>query len=191
MFCNWLKSVIERLRTAFTLTEWLVLLIGLIGFFGWAGDLSAKQKYIQSGVVMLLSATIIFPTLLCMKRSRLTKGYSLVAFGAIIVLWHAWLILKFSDELNLVANETIKVLVQMFTLASAGAGGSIIAADGDRHSTDREVQVERITITTDTQRIIDLHKLTLKQTRWIKTLCILSFLVLVLVSVVLSIVLLS
>jgi len=190
LFCNWLKSVIERLRTAFTLTEWLVLLIGLIGFFGWAGDLSAKQKYIQSGVVMLLSATIIFPTLLCMKRSRLTKGYSLVAFGAIIVLWHAWLILQFSEQLNLVANETIKVLVQMFTLASAGAGGSIIAADGDRHSTDREeVQVERITITSDTQRIIDLHKLTLKQTGWIRTLCILAFLVLV--GIVLNIVMRS
>lgn len=189
MLVNWFKSVMHRFCTAFTIPQWVILFFAILAFFYWAARLSVEREFVWAGVVLLASAAIIFPILLKMKRSRLTKGYSLVAFGALIVAWYTTLVIKFSLDLDPVAKDAMDVLIQMFTLASAGAGGSIIAADGDRNSTDREVQVERITITSDTQRIIDLHKLTLKQTGWIRTLCILAFLVLV--GIVLNIVMRS
>lgn len=165
------------------------LVIAVIFFLAGTAGFSLVGLPVIAGLIMVFSAVVIVFYLLEMKTDRMFKGYCLVAFGAFIVGWHAMLFATHS--MSEVATETLKLMVQLFTLSCAGAGGSLIAAHGDTSSTDREVQVQRFTLTSDSQRILDLQKLTLKQTRWIKTLCFLAFLVLVLVGVVLSIVLRS
>lgn len=165
------------------------LCIAFILFLGGTGGFSLVGLPVIAGLIMVFSAVVIVFYLLEMNTDRMYKGYCLVAFGAFIVAWHAMLFATHS--MGEVATESLKLMVQFFTLSCAGAGGSLIAAHGDTSSTDREVQVQRFTLTSDSQRILDLQKLTFTQTRWIKILCFLAFLVLVLVGVVLSIVLRS
>lgn len=146
-----------------------ILIFAVFFFIFVTGGLSIAGMRVGAGAVMLVSATLIFPILLEMKTSRVAKGYWLVGFGAFIVVWHAMVV--DSPTMGEATKNAFEVLVQLYTLACAGAGGSIIAAHGDRSSTDADAPSGQFTLTTDSKRILDLQKLTITLTTWVKTLC--------------------
>lgn len=110
-----------------------------------------------------------------MKASRVKKGLAILGFGAAVPVWSK---LLFHDAgLGEVATGSLEVMTQMFGLASAGAGGSIIAVHGDKLATDNEVISVPFQITSDTRRILELEQASRSQARWIKILCLLIGLV--------------
>ncbi|KAF0255756.1 hypothetical protein [Pseudomonas putida] len=159
----------HSLKGMFTPRRAVALALAAICFFAVTASLSLSGQRTAAGVIMLLSAAVIFPCLLEMNATRVVKGYWLVAFGAFIVVWHATVV--DSTELSETAKSAFQVMVQLFSLACAGAGGSIIATHGDKSSTDADTTSSQLMLTSDSQRLIELQKLSKKQTYWIKVLC--------------------
>lgn len=156
-------------KNVFTPTRLIVLAGSVFSFIFVTGGLSLAGWITCAGVVMIASSALIFPILLEMKTERVFKGYCLVGFGAFIVVWHAMVV--DSPSLSEVAKNSMQVLVQMFSIACGGAGGSIIAAHGDTSTTDAPIPPGRLSLSNDSQRILDLQSLTEKQTSLLKTLC--------------------
>lgn len=171
------------IKGVFSPKQLTVLSAAVFSFFvlTYGFRLAGEREF--AGVVMLLSAALIFPSLLLMKTTRITKGYWLVAFGAFVVFWHG--IAVDSPTLSKGYQQVFQLIVQVFSLASAGAGGSIIASEGDKSATDYDEPSGRFTLTTDSKRILDLQDLTLKHTFWVKKLCCLVSVLIVVVLVVL------
>lgn len=157
------------MKDVFTPTRLIVLVGSVFSFIFVTSGLSLAGWRTCAGVVMVASSALIFPILLEMKTERAFKGYWLVGFGAFIVVWHAMVV--DSPSLSEVARNSMQVLVQMFSIACGGAGGSIIAAHGDTSTTDAPIPPGRLSFSNDSQRILDLQSLTKKHTSWLKTLC--------------------
>lgn len=121
---------------------------------------------------LAFAACAVFTLLLEMKASRVKKGLSIIAFGAFVPVWSK--VLFHDAGLGEVAKGSVEVLTQMFSLASAGAGGSIVAVHGDKSATDNEVNSAPFQITSDTRRILELEQASRSQGRWIKMLCLLA-----------------
>lgn len=158
------KNVFTRARLGF-------LIIAVFCFFFVTGSLSVFGHRELAGAMMLFSATLIFPILLDMKTTRMVKGYWLVALGAFIVVWHTMVV--FDADQSEVTKNAFQALVQVFALACAGAGGSIIAAHGDTTTTEGEITPAQLTFTSDSKRILDLQELAKNQTKWLRTFCVL------------------
>lgn len=157
------------MKDVLTPTRLIVLAVSVFSFIVVTSGLSLAGWRTSAGGVMIVSAALIFPILLDMKTERVFKGYCLVGFGAFIVVWHA--VVVDSPLLSEVAKNSMQVLVQMFSIACGGAGGSIIAAHGDTSSTDAATPPGQLSFSSDSQRILNLQSLTKKQTSWLKTLC--------------------
>lgn len=124
-----------------------------------------------------LSACIIFYLLLEMKASRVAKGLSIIGFGAVVPVWSK--VLFWDANLGDVATGSMEVMTQLFSLASAGAGGSIIAVHGDKFASDSDTATAPFQITSDTRRILELEQASRSQGRWIRFLCLLNGLLVV------------
>ncbi|HFL7941103.1 TPA: hypothetical protein ACG5DM_004196 [Pseudomonas putida] len=95
---------------------------------------------IVSGYTLVISAAVLMAAALYWLQDRLTKGWSLVGlavtttwmYGYIIEPKFAALAPRPGDWISL-SVLMIKTLIECLNLACAGAGGSIIASDGEHN----------------------------------------------------------
>lgn len=156
-------------KSTFTTPHLCVLAVGLLLYLVVAAKLTIAQEPIWAMVALSFGAVIILRILLEMRATRIVKGFSFVAFGALTPVWVA---IIFQDlTMSSIQASTLEVLAQMFALASAGAGGSIIAVHGEKTATDSDIATAPFRITSDTRRILELEIQSSRLASWIKTLC--------------------
>lgn len=89
-----------------------------------------------SAMAYLLGAFTIFIFLVDNRDDRFLKGFFLIAYGVMIQFSYDLVFKKGLEGLHW--EENVKMLLLMLTIASSGAGGSLIATHSDRSSTDVE-----------------------------------------------------
>lgn len=128
------------------------------------------QWKILAVFLLTISSIAVFISLLEMNDERVGKGIWMICFAAVCTGFPA-LVFK-GLEAGSVLAFFVKLASDIGTFASAGAGGSIIAAHGDKYSTDAE-RPTGLTITSDAKRFNALKAAIKSQTSWIRNLCIL------------------
>ncbi|MDZ5601851.1 hypothetical protein SJI00_03545 [Pseudomonas sp. RP23018S] len=168
-------------RKMFTALGLSLLILSFGCLVAGTGGLRLYGYPIAGMVAMTASATVVLYLLIEMRASRIAKGLTIIGFGAFVPVWST---VVFHDAgLGEVASATLEVLSVMFNLSAAGAGGSIIAAYGDRFSTDNDVATASLQITSDTRRILELERASRDQASWTKCLCLLMVVLTVVVCV--------
>lgn len=155
----------------FSVSKWRWFWISIFCFFVVAGGLRIYAGPYWTMAPLGLSACVIFYLLLEMKASRVAKGLSIIGFGAVVPVWSK--VLFWDASLGDVATGSLEVMTQLFSLASAGAGGSIIAVHGEKFASDSDTATAPFQITSDTRRILELEQASRSQGRWIRFLCLL------------------
>lgn len=113
---------------------------------------------VTAAVVFLTFVTADFILILESPDERFIKGMTVIMYGLLVQFLYQILFSKAVSASYWAEN--LNMAVQAIMLAASGAGGSLIAAYGDRNSTDAEVHAAKhLTIDHSQQMELLIHKL--------------------------------
>ncbi|EKT4528453.1 hypothetical protein QEM33_000997 [Pseudomonas putida] len=99
---------------------------------------------IVGGYTLVFSAAMLMAAALYWPRSRITKGWSLVGLAVTTTLMYGYMIepqfAALAPRPGDWGTMVIKPLIDCLNLACAGAGGSIIASDGEHNRVELPIQ---------------------------------------------------
>ena len=142
------------MKEVFKPWEWIVLVVSIVFIIVFVNLVDFVKKPLITGIVLCSVAVVFFGLTLDMRTTRIRKGICIIGVGVITAMIYNLAIkaqvmcalalsynskecdLGFSGANGFIAANTIDNMILLISLACAGAGGSIIAAHGDRNSTD-------------------------------------------------------
>lgn len=119
---------------------------------------------IAGGFTLAISAGVLMAALLLGKQDRVTKGWYLVGL-AVVTTWMYGFVIepkivvlapRRGDWVSL-CEMMIKTIVECLNLACAGAGGSIIAAEGERRCVELPVHDQDHHVVKVPQQSVDIN----------------------------------
>jgi hypothetical protein len=137
--------------------EWGLFAITVVSIFAYTTFVPAGKHPLATGTFICIVATIFFGLALDMRTTRIIKGMLILGIGTMTNLFYSLAVkdkvecallttcsaeirkqFSFSAAEGFITLHTIESIILLITVACAGAGGSIIAAHGDRTATDNQ-----------------------------------------------------
>lgn len=137
-------------------------------------------KYLDAAFLLMLTGfAVMFFFFLELEIYRVTKGLILIFSGILFGIYYPDFAFS-SVQLNENMKDKIDIFKQFCIFASAGAGGSIIAAHADKYSTDNEHKTIQKTVIDRTEEIKALQNSITNLSSNVKSLQYGGFIILVL-----------
>jgi len=136
--------------------------------------------------IMLTGFAVMFFFVLELEVDRVPKGLILIFSGIMFGIYYPDFAFS-SVQLDENMKEKINIFKQFCIFASAGAGGSIIAAHADKYSTDNEHKTIQKTVIDRTEEIKTLQKSISNLSSNVKSLQYGGFIILVLLFISIAI----
>lgn len=137
-------------------------------------------KYLDAAFFLMLTGfAVMFFFFLELEIDRVTKGLILIFSGILFGIYYPDFVFS-SVQLNENMKDKIDIFKQFCIFASAGAGGSIIAAHADKYSTDNEHKTIQKTVIDRTEEIKALQNSITNLSSNVKSLQYGGFIILVL-----------